>query len=218
MPASIRWFEKTRCCSVIAYDPAVPRSQQERSETTKAAVIQAARSIFASRGYEAASIDEITKAAGISKGALYHHYRDKTEILAAAYEDLERELTDRVATVASKHRDPIKSLRSGCHAFVDACADSDTRRLALIDAPAGLGWHRWREIDAQYGFGLLRFGLQAAADAGRIRKDRIDARAHFLLAMMMEGALLIAAADNPVAVSRDVAKLIDEYIDAMIAT
>ena len=201
---------------MIAYDPTVRRSQQERSETTKAAAIAAARSIFAERGFEAASIDEITKQAGISKGALYHHYRDKTEILAAAYEDLERELTDHIATVASKHRDPIRSLRAGCHAFVDACTDPATRRLALIDAPAGLGWQRWREIDAQHGFGLLRFGLQAAADAGRIRPERIESRAHFLLAVMMEGALLIGAADNPKAVSRDIARLIDEHIDGLL--
>ena len=201
---------------MTAYDPKVPRSQQQRSETTRAAVISAARAIFAERGYDAASIDEITKRAGISKGALYHHYRDKTEILAAAYEDLERELTDHIATVASKHRDPIKSLRAGCHAFVDACADSATRRLALIDAPSGLGWQRWREIDAQHGFGLLQFGLQAAADAGRIRPDRIAIRAHFLLAVMMEGALLIGTADNPKTVSRDIAKLINEHIDGLL--
>ena len=180
------------------------------------ATISAARAIFAERGYEATSIEEITKRAGISKGALYHHYRDKTEILAAAYEDLERELIERIARVASKHRDPIKSLRAGCHAFVESCADPATLRLALVDAPAGLGWKRWREIDARYGFGLLRFGLQAAADAGRIRPDRIDSRAHFLLAVMMEGALLIGAAENPRAVSRDIAKLIDEHIEALL--
>ena len=201
---------------MIAYDPKVPRSQQERSETTRAAAISAARAIFAERGYDAASIDEIAKRAGISKGALYHHYRDKTEILAAAYEDVERELTDHIASVASKHRDPIKSLRAGCHAFVDACADPATRRLALIDAPAALGWQRWREIDAQHGFGLLRFGLQAAADAGRIRPDRVELRAHFLLAVMMEGALFIAAADNPKAASRDIARLVDEHIDGLL--
>ena len=191
-------------------------TQQERSDSTRRAVVSSARAVFAERGYESASVDEIAQRAGVSKGALYHQYRDKVEVLAAAYEDLEIELTDRVAKAAAAKSDPVEALRAGCGAFLDACGDPDTRRLALVDAPSGLGWARWREIDSRHGFGLLRFGLQAAADAGRIRQDRIEVRAHLLLAALMEGALLIGDASNPRPVRREVGALINEHIDALL--
>lgn len=191
------------------------RTQQGRSQATRAAVVAAARAVFAERGFEGSSVEQIARRAGVSKGAFYHHYRDKTEVLAAAYEDLERELTDQMLMLASEHPDPVDALRAGCQGFIAACTDPAVLRLALVDAPAGLGWARWREIDGRHGFGLLRLGLQAAADSGRARMNLIDIRAHLLLAALMEGALLIAAASDPKTVSRDVASLIDEQISAL---
>jgi AcrR family transcriptional regulator len=194
----------------------MPRSQSERSETTKRAVVAAARALFADRGYDATSMEQLARHAGISKGALYHHYKDKSDVLAAAYEDLEQELSVRILTVASTHHDPIDALRGGAHAFLDACCEPATRRLALIDAPAGLGWRRWREIDARNGFGLLRAGLQVAADQGRIQPDHIVERAHLLLAVLMEASLMIGDADDVDATRALVGGLVDEHIDALV--
>lgn len=195
---------------------AMPRTQQQRSDGTRQAIVSAAREVFAERGYNAVSVEEIAQRAGVSKGALYHQYRDKVDVLAAAYEDLEREMSQRIIAAASLHADPVDALRAGCHAFLDECSSPTTRRLALVDAPAGLGWERWRAIDARHGFGLLRFGLQAAADAGRVRADHIESRAHLLLAALMEGALLIGTASDPDATRRDIGMLIDEHIDGLV--
>src|SRR5712692_3347542 len=117
----------------------MPRRQADRSKATQRAIIAAARQLFAERGFEATSLEELARHAGVSKGALYHHFPDKSEVLAAAYEDLERELSTRIAAVASGYNDPIDALKAGCQTFLEACRDPAIRRLALVDAPAGLG-------------------------------------------------------------------------------
>jgi len=192
-----------------------PRRQAERSDATRRRIIAAARGLFAEHGYDATSLEALTMRAGVSKGALYHHYADKSDVLAAAYEDLEHELSERLVTVASGSADPVEALRAGCHEFLDACRDPAIRRLALVDAPAHLGWERWREIDAQYGLGLLRVGLQAIADSGRGVQDQIDERAHLLLAALMEGSLLIAQAEDAAGARAAIGRLVDDQIDAL---
>ena len=198
------------------YDGAVARTQKDRSDSTREAVAVAARQVIAERGFGLASIAEIAESAGCSKGALYHHYKDKTALLAAAYENLEQEITSAIMAAASGVAEPVESLRAGCHQVVALCADPEVRRLALIDAPAGLGWQRWREIDARYGFGLLKAGLQMAGAAGRIPADHLDERAHLLLAIMMEGALMVGASTEPDETASVVAQLIDQYLDSML--
>ena len=153
------------------------RTQAERSATTREAIVAAATRLFAERGYEATGIDEVTRAAGVSKGALYHHYSDKADVLAAVYEDVETKLVERLVAVASRETDPLEAVRAGAHAFLDACVDPVTRQIVLVDAPVGLGWERWRSIGSRYGFGLLLAGLQAAADAGQIAGDHLEERA-----------------------------------------
>ena len=106
-------------------------------------------------------------------------------------------MSERIVTAASPPADPVDALRAGCHAFLDECSSPTTRRLALVDAPAGLGWERWRAIDARHGFGLLRSACRLRQNAGRVRADHIESRAHLLLATLMEGALLIGAAPDP---------------------
>src|SRR5262245_1836453 len=159
-----------------------PRRQQERTATTRRAILAAARELFARDGYEATTIEAIAGRAGVSKGALYHHYADKAEVLAAVYEDLEQELVASLLTVAATETDPVVALRHGCQRFLDQCLDPVFRRIALVDAPTALGWQRWRAIDARHGLGLLAAGLRAAADQGRIPSDHLDERAHLLLA------------------------------------
>lgn len=172
------------------------QTQAQRSASTQEAIIVAARDLFAERGYDGAGLEEIARTAGVSKGALYHHFPDKAEVLAAVYESLEADLCDRLIARFAGEADPVVALRTGAQAFLDACRDPVLRRIALTEAPAVLGWSRWREIDARYGFGLLKAGLQAAADDGRGSLETVDERAHLLLAALMEACLLIGATDD----------------------
>lgn len=190
-------------------------SQAERSGATRRRILDAARGVFAERGWAAATIDEIVRAAAVTKGALYHHFRDKTDLLRAVYEEQEQRSIDGLLAVSAEHDDPLDALRAGCRAFLTACLDPTFRRIALVDAPAGLGWEEWRAIDARYGFGLLRAGLDVSMSAGRVRRMPLDHVAHLLLAALSEAALLLGRAQDPVASFDEVAATFDALLDGL---
>ncbi len=175
------------------------RSQAERGEATRAALIAAARRLFTERGYDGVGTEEIVRAAGVTRGALYHHFGGKRELLDAAYEQLEAESTERVARVVlgSELESPLQAMKAGIAAFLDECAEPELRQIALHDAPAVLGWERWREIGAANGLGLIEASLSAAIEAGEIRQLPVKPMAHLLLGALDEAAMLVARSDDP---------------------
>jgi AcrR family transcriptional regulator len=177
------------------------RSQAERSEATRAALTAAARRLFAERGYEAVSAEEIVRAAGVTRGALYHHFGGKAELLDAVHEELEREVTERIARVVlgSELESPLEAMRAGVGAFLDECAKPEVRQIALHDAPAVLGWERWREVAAANGLGLIEASLAAAIEAGELRPLPVRPTAHLLLGALDEAAMLAARTEDPAA-------------------
>jgi AcrR family transcriptional regulator len=177
------------------------RSQAERTEATRAALIAAARRLFTERGYDGVGTEEIVRAAGVTRGALYHHFGGKAELLEAVYERLEAESTERVARVVlgSHLESPLEAMKAGIEAFLDECAEPELQRIALHDAPAVLGWDRWREIAAANGLGLIEASLSAAIEAGEIRALPVKPLAHLLLGALDEAAMLIARSEDPVA-------------------
>jgi AcrR family transcriptional regulator len=174
------------------------RSQRERAETTRNALIEAARVLFTERGYDGVGTAEIVRAAGVTRGALYHHFGGKAELLEAVYERLEAESTERVARVVlgSDLESPLEAMRAGVEAFLDECAEPELQRIALHDAPAVLGWDRWREIAAANGLGLIEASLSAAIEAGEIRPVPIKPMAHVLLGALDEAAMLVARSED----------------------
>jgi AcrR family transcriptional regulator len=175
------------------------RTQTERAEATRAALIAAARRLFTERGYDDVGTEEIVRAAGVTRGALYHHFGGKPELLDAAYEQLEAESTERVARVVlgSELESPLEAMKAGIEAFLDECAEPELRQIALHDAPAVLGWDRWREIGAANGLGLIEASLSAAIEAGEIRQLPVKPMAHLLLGALDEAAMLVARSDDP---------------------
>jgi AcrR family transcriptional regulator len=175
------------------------RTQTERAETTRAALIAAARRLFTERGYDGVGTEEIVRAAGVTRGALYHHFGGKAALLEAVYEKLEAESTERVARVVlgSELESPLEAMRAGIAAFLDECAEPELQRIALHDAPAVLGWDRWREIAAANGLGLIEASLAAAIEAGEIRNLPVKPMAHVLLGALDEAAMLVARSDDP---------------------
>jgi AcrR family transcriptional regulator len=168
----------------------------DRSEATRAALVEAARKLFAERGYAAVATEEIVRAAGVTRGALYHHFAGKKELFEAVYEDVERRLIEQIAASVMSSANPLEALHSGAQAFLDACEDPAVQRIALLDAPSVLGWERWREIGLQYGFGLVQASVQAAMDAGLIEQQPVTPLSHLLLGAIDEGAMLIARAHD----------------------
>jgi AcrR family transcriptional regulator len=175
------------------------RTQEQRSSDTREALIAAARGLFTERGYEAVGTEEIVRAAGVTRGALYHHFGDKASLLDAVYNRIEAESTERVARVVlgSDLHSPLEAMKAGVEAFLDECARPELRQVALHDAPAVLGWERWREIGAANGLGLIEASLAAAIEAGEIRPLPVGPLAHLLLGALDEAAMLIARTDQP---------------------
>lgn len=175
----------------------VKRTQAERTDATRRALITAARELFGAQGYAAASTPQIVAAAGVTRGALYHHFGDKTGLFRAVYEAVEADVIARVGQAAYAHDDPLERLRAGAEAFLDACLEPEVQQITLIDAPAVLGWQAWRELDAAYGLGVVRTALSHAMDAGAITPQPLEPLAHALLGALTETALMISRADNP---------------------
>lgn len=175
------------------------RSQAERTQATREALIAAARRLFTERGYDLVGTEEIVRVAGVSRGALYHQFGDKASLLRAVYERIEAESTERVARVVlgSELHSPMAAMRAGIEAFLDECAQPELRQVALHDAPAVLGWERWREIGAANGLGLIEASLAAAIEAGEMRQLPVKPLAHLLLGALDEAAMLIAREERP---------------------
>lgn len=172
------------------------RRQQDRSRATQEALIAAARPLFAERGYAAVPAEEIVAAAGLTRGALRHHFGDKRELFRAVFEQLESEITDQVAAAIADAADSRTAATTGLTAFLDACQDPEVIQIALTDAPAVLGWAAWRSIETEYGLGLITAGLDQAMADGVITPQPVDVLARLILSAVIEAALLIAQAPD----------------------
>jgi len=196
----------------------VRRTQQDRSAGTKAALVAAARELFAARGYQAVPADEITRAAGVTRGALYHHYADKQGLFRAVVEELERELTEEVEAAFTQGPDPLTGMTLGLGVFLDACLRDEVQRISLTDAPAVLGWDVWREIEAEYGLGLITGVLDQARADGLIADMPVRTLAQLVLSAVMEAARMIAAADDPARTRTEVQQVLAGWFASLLRT
>lgn len=191
--------------------------KSEQSESTREALVAAARELFAQRGFGGVGTEEIVRTAGLTRGALYHHFKDKRDLFRAVYEQIEQELVERIAAVALAAPDPVAALRVGAQAWLDACEDPAVSRIALLDAPSVLGWEEWREIGMRYGFGLVQGTLQAAMDEGVLEPGPVRPLAHLIVGAVDEAAMVIARADDGGRTRREVGESMDRFLDRLAA-
>jgi AcrR family transcriptional regulator len=189
----------------------------ERSRVTRERLLAAARELFAVRGYAAVGTEEIVRAAGVTRGALYHQFAGKEALFEAVVEAVEAETTAAIAERAVGAPDTLAALRAGGRAFLAICADPRVERILMLDAPAVLGSERWREIRNAHGLGLVIGVLQAGMQAGAIARGPVTALAHLLLGALHEGALLVVHADDPGATRAEVEAVIDRLLDGLAA-
>jgi AcrR family transcriptional regulator len=191
----------------------------ERAEATRAALLSAGRSLFAQRGYAAVATEEIVRRARVTRGALYHHFRDKEDLFRAVVEDVERELTERIAaeSLAAGATEPWAALQAGARAFLDASAEPEVQRIIMLDAPAVLGWVQWREIGQRYGLGLVEGVLEAAMEAGTLARQPARPLAHVLIGALDEAAMYVARADDVERAREEMAATIDRLLHGLRA-
>ena len=192
------------------------RSQAERSEKTRRELVAAARESFAIEGYAATLLDSVAQRAGVTKGALYHHFDGKKELFEAVFQGEQKKL----AAIGMRAYAGKRSARAGfydaCAAFLEASLDPAVQRITLLDGPAVLGWERLREIENQHALSNLRQGLERAVAQGLMAPRPVEPLVQILNGAICEAAMYIARSnDAPHALQHVLAEL-SIVIDALI--
>ncbi|MFE9191731.1 TetR/AcrR family transcriptional regulator [Micromonospora sp. NPDC007208] len=188
--------------------------REERREQTRRSLLLQSRHLFATRGYQSVGLAEIVSAAGVTKGALYHHFASKVELFQAVLTQVQQEVGDRVAAIADAQPDPWSRLTAGCQAFLTASADPEYQRIMLIDGPAVLGWHEWRALDEAASGRHLADALADLIAAGMITPQPVAPLSHLLSGAMNEAALWLAGSTDPADLAATQAAL-SRLIDAL---
>jgi len=191
------------------------RTQRERSTSTRAALLRAARELFTEHGYAAVGTEAIVRAAGVTRGALYHQFADKADLFSAVFAAEQEELVERIGLLLADVADPSDVLEQGVDAWLEACTDPAVQRIVLIEAPAVLGWERWREAGARSGMGLVEAALVGAIEHGRIARQPVRPLAHVLIGALDEAALYVATADDPDTAREQVRAVLRQLIAAL---
>ncbi|HJZ28401.1 MAG TPA: TetR/AcrR family transcriptional regulator, partial [Streptosporangiaceae bacterium] len=164
------------------------------------------------------SIEAVLAEAGVSRGSLYHHFAGKDALFWAVLEGIAARVGEQLTALERDAPDPVAGLRIGYLGWVRLASDPVVQQTVLIDAPAVLGWQRWRQIDEQGNLGWIKAALTYAADAGRIERRHVDVFAHIVLAAANEVALMVARADDPAATLPDAESAFAEFLDRLLAS
>ena len=191
--------------------------QAERLEATRSAIVGAATDLFGRQGYAETTMDSIAAAAGVAKGAVYHHFPTKERLFETVFEATTAGLATDVAAAAAAAAaaDIWDALSIGTQAYFDACSTGATAQIILKDGPAVLGWERWREIDSAH-FGLgMPIVLGAAMDQQLIARQPIEPLARLLLGAVTEAAAACAASASPAETGREHAAAFRSLIEGL---
>ncbi|TWT14897.1 TetR/AcrR family transcriptional regulator [Reyranella sp. CPCC 100927] len=195
-------------------EPDRERSRREEySEATRLALLQAAKTLFASQGYQATGIEAVAQAARVTRGALYHHFDDKKALFDAVVVDLQAKAAHTIATRARAEPDKWRRLRVGTDAFLEVCLDPAYRWLVIQEAPAILGRRRYQEIDEAYPLGLMTATLISLRRDGELTFDDPDLLSRMISAMICEVAQLLADSETP----ETLRPRVQEALDRMLA-
>ncbi|MDD9946068.1 MAG: TetR/AcrR family transcriptional regulator [Myxococcales bacterium] len=188
-----------------------PNLRDKHAAATRRALVRSARTLFAKHGYEATGIDQIAAHAGATRGAVYHHFAGKRELLRATLDELQGALAKRVAIASAGEADPQERTRKALATFLDACVERKTARILLEDAPAVLGWDVWRELDAQHFLGMTEAAIRDLVTAGHLPAVDPEILAHLWMGALTEAALLLVRNPGP-----DTRARVDAALEVMV--
>ena len=193
---------------------AVPRTAQ--GAATRAALVDAGRRLFGERGFADTSLDDVVADAGVTKGALYHHFRGKEDLFAAVYEEVQREVSDQVVTEFLRP-DAWEALHVGCDLWIDAHLDPAVQRIAMRDARAVLGWETVRAVETKFGAVPLRGVLRRAVRQGVVQSVPLRPLALLIMGSLTEACFYVVGADDPPAAREEVRSLVRHLLSGLVA-
>lgn len=189
--------------------------QAQNSAATRAALIRAARRLFAEKGFAATATEEVVRRAYVTRGALYHHFRDKRDLFAAVLDEEQTKLAAAAGAAAAAAPDPWHAMLAAADCFLESCLDPAVQRIVLIEAPAVLGPAQFRQADQGYYLDAVKGLVGAAMEQGLIDEQPVNPLAHLVFGAMHEAALLIADADDKAAEKRAVAAVMERLFDGI---
>src|ERR1700728_1123698 len=197
-----------------------PQSSARRAEhaaDTRVALIAAARSLFAAHGFDGTSTEQIVAEARVTRGALYHHFRDKADVFRAAMAEAAADVALRPTDeqLAAEAESPMAEIRDGVSAFLDVCVGGDFQRIVLVDGPRVLGAEAWEDLVERYGRSLLEEWLRRCMSTGDLDQVPVRALARLLIAMLTEASLAIARADDPLAERAALGEVLDRILSGL---
>lgn len=159
-------------------------------------MLDAARSLFAEKGYQETTSEEIVRRAELTRGALYHYFEDKKDLFGAVVDEIEDEIDAEIEAAESRERELPEAVIAGYRAFIDAVLDPEMRRTFFLDGPSVLGW-QWREIDARHAVGKIEEGLESLMREGYVEPQPVKPLARLINGALLEAAFYVAASDDP---------------------
>lgn len=199
----------------MAVEPKRKRGPGRPSEGAREAIVAAARELFAERGFEETTTEAILERSDVSKGAMYHHFPGKLDLFEAVYVQVEDESVARLVDRA-RGDTPLEIIRTGSHGYLaESAGDSDFVRIGLTQARPVLGYERWRELAAARGVGVVEALIRAAIDAGQLTSVDPAAAASLWTAVLIEGGLMVATADDKERAQAEAGEVLDRLLDGM---
>ena len=185
-----------------------------QGDATRLALLSAARELFGEQGYAATSIEEVAARAGVTKGAVYHHFGGKAELFQDVYEQVMREVSDQVVSRFNEP-DHWTALTSGCQLMIDAQLDPAVRRIALHDARSVLSWDVVHLIESRYGAVGIRGALRKAMHGGVIEPQPLRPLALLLAGALSEACFYVADAEDPTQAREEVGRLVVRLLEGL---
>jgi AcrR family transcriptional regulator len=193
-----------------------PGKRAAQGRATRGQLIEVATSLFATRGYEGTSIEAVLAAAGVSRGALYHHFAGKEALFTAAVVAISDRVTVEIAEAIRDCTDPVDAMRIAALAWIDLAGDPVIQRIMLVDAPSVLGWEQWRTMDEGRTAGAMRAMLQEVSDTGRLPQELVEPFSHMILAALDEAALVVARAPDSRAAVAEGRHAVEELLSRLL--
>jgi AcrR family transcriptional regulator len=202
---------------VVKRESSTSKSREAQGAATRAALMHAARQLFATQGFAETSVDEVVTAAKVTKGAMYHHFRNKEGVFAAVYEQVQHEVSDLVVAEFLRP-DPWEALQLGCELWIDAHLDPGVQRIAMRDARAVLGWEVVRDVEARFGAVPLRGVLRRAIRVGIIEPVPLRPLALMIMGALNEACFFVADAEDYEEARATVRQLTTALLSGLVET
>jgi len=173
------------------------QTRVEQAVETRGILIKTARRLFARKGYHATGTHEIVDEAGVTRGALQHHFPKKEDLFLAVFQEVRKEWIDEASRGAHGKVNRWEQFRKHLRLFIRAATTPDVHRIVMIDGPAVLGWKTWRDIHAVDGLSAITGAIEDGIASGMIRPQPPETLVYLIIALIEEAALLVTYSKNP---------------------